>query len=285
VQVAAGTCGAAAGDGTTDDTATLQCHLTYMYSTYGGGSVYFPPGDYLVSGGGLTVQGGVSIVGAGQSLTAIQSINADSQVIAFDAATCNHSSMTNVSVYGYQNAASGTNAVVIGTNCPVILRDDTLLGGYSGLYNLGIDSLIENCFIAGYTASIVSNGANWYVRDKIDLPGGYGATYAFWQGDTPASATSAENHLVQCDFSGAYTYSVFIDDATNGAITVFDSSVMSSPILISGAKWTNFSNDELGASITANAGVVTVTGSYGFGGISVSGSATLVGGNNYNITL
>jgi hypothetical protein len=284
VKVAANGCSAAAGDGTTDDTTAIQCQLDYAYTSSGGGIVYFPPGSYLVSGGGLTLKGGVEMVGSGQAVTVVE-VKSDSGVVSFDAATCNHSAIKDMSVFGYQSASATTNAVTIGQNCPVILRDDTIWFGNSGLYNQGVDSLIENCFIAGYVGGVTSQGANWYVRDKLDTPGGFTSQYAFLQGVPFTNASSSENHFIQTDFSGTYTNSIEIQDATNSAITVFDGAVISSPVSISGAKWTNFANCEIGASVTANAGVVTVTGSYGFGGVTVSGSATIVGGNNFNVTL
>jgi hypothetical protein len=286
IRAPAGNCAAAAGNGTTDDTAAIQCHLDLVFATTGGGTVYFPPGNYLVSGGGLTLKGGVSIVGAGQHVVGIQSINADSSVVAIDPATCNHSSIRDVSILGYQNAGATTNAVTIGQNCAVILRDDTIWGGYSGLYNLGIDSLIENCFIAGYNAAVTSQGANWYVRDKLDTPGGYHSTYAFYQGDRPAGATSTENHFTQCDFSGDYSYSLVIQDASSSAITVIESSVLSSPIAVNSAMWTSFNNDEIGsAEFTANSGVLSVNGSFGFTTINVSGAAFRTGAGNFRINL
>jgi Pectate lyase superfamily protein len=277
-------CLAAAGDGSTDDTSAIQCHLDYAYKTYAGGLVFFPPGNYLVSGGGLLLQGGVEMVGSGQAVTAI-TVKSDSTVVTFDTTTCNHSAVKDVEIFGYQSASATTNAVVIGENCPVILRDDTIWFGYSGLYNEGIDSLIENCFISGYIAGVTSQGANWYVRDKLDTPGGFTSTYAFLQGSPFSGASSSENHFVQCDFSGTYTYSVAIQDATNSAITVIDGSVFSSPIDITGAKWTSFNSCEIGSSsFNAGAGIVSVTGSFGFGGVAISDSGNVVGSGNYNIT-
>jgi hypothetical protein len=288
VKTAANGCPAAVGDGTADDTSAVQCHLDYMNTNHGGGIVFFPQGNFIVSGGGLRLKGGVAMVGSGQAVTAIQ-VKTDSAVVTFDDATCNHSAVKDMGVYGYQSAAATTNAMVIGKNCAVILRDDTIWFGASALYNLGIDSLIENCFISGYTAAVTSQGANWYVRDKLDTTGSYHSTYAFYQGLPLAGATSQENHLIQCDFSGDYTYSVDIEDATNGAITVIDGSVFSSPILVNGAKWTNFSNAEIGSTsftVNAGAGIVTVTGSYGFSPLTIGGGGTnVVGAGNYNITL
>ena len=73
----------------------------------------------------------------------------------------------------------------------VILRDLTIWFGNSALVDNGVDSLIENCFLSGYTAAVTSQGANWYVRDKLDTIGAYHSTYGFLQGVPFAGASSA----------------------------------------------------------------------------------------------
>jgi len=219
------------------------------------------------------------MIGSGQAVTVIE-VETDSAVVTFDAATCNHSAIKDLSLFGYQSAASTSNAVNVGNNCPVILRDDTIWFGASAIYNNGVDSLIENCFLSGYVAAVTSQGANWYVRDKLDTTGSFPSTYAFLQGVPFTGASSEENHFVRCDFSGDYMYSVAIQDGTNGAITVFDSSVFSSPILVSGAKWTSFSNAEIGSTI------VTVMGSYAFGSTTIAGGGSnIVGSGNFSLNL
>ena len=285
VRDASNGCAAAVGDYTADDTDAIQCHLDHAVGTQGGNVVWLPPGNYLVSNGGLILRDGVELIGAGQGTTQV-SVKTDSAVVTFDADSCAYASLRDVTIAGFSSAAATTNAVAIGTNCKVILRDDRIIGGYAALYNLGIDSLIENCFLAGYTAAVTSQGANWYVRDKLDTTGDFPSVYAFLQGDRPDTASSSENHFIQCDFSGDYQFSISIADTTASAITVFDGSVMSSPISITGAKWTSFANDELGSTtFTANSGVVTVTGSYGFVPIAVTGAAVRTGAGNYNVSI
>jgi hypothetical protein len=79
---------------------------------------------------------------------------------------------------------------------------------------------------------------------------------------------------------------VAIEDTTGAAITIIDASVFSSPILVSGAKWTAFTSAELGsASFVANSGVVSVSNSYGFTTINVTGASPRAGAGNYNINL
>lgn len=56
----------AKGDGTTNDLSVVQALINSVSST-GGGAVYFPRGNYLITG--LTVPGNVFLVGAGASAT------------------------------------------------------------------------------------------------------------------------------------------------------------------------------------------------------------------------
>ncbi len=286
-------CPVATGNGSTDDTAAIQCHLTNIWQangggTSGGGVLLFPPGVYLVSNGGLTVYGGVQMMGAGQNSSTIIA-HTDTKVVSFDASTCNYSSIANMAIQGYANGGSSS-TVTIENNCKVILRDDLIWYGYTALSNNGTDSLIEDCFIYGSYASVVSDGANWYVRDKFDtLNANQSPKFAFIQGNPFSGAASLiqENHFIQSDFSGNYNYSVFINDTSNSAVTVIDGSVFSSPVVVNGAKWTNFSNDEIGSTVTvnANAGTVTVMGSFGTNGLVTiaGGGSNVVGSGNANI--
>ena len=66
---------------------------------------------------------------------------------------------------------------------------------------------------------------------------------------------------------------------------MIDGSVISSPVAIAGAKWTSFNSCEIGSSsFVAGAGIVSVNGSYGFGGVAIQDSGNVVGAGNYNIT-
>jgi hypothetical protein len=74
-------CAAAVGNGTTDDTAAIQCQIDYASATYNGGIVLFPPGNYLVSGGGLTVPHAVWLEGTGEASKMF--VNTNSSVVTF----------------------------------------------------------------------------------------------------------------------------------------------------------------------------------------------------------
>jgi hypothetical protein len=280
-------CAVAQGDSVTDDSAAIQCQIDFMIRTYGAGIVYFPCGNYLI-GSTLTVSGGVILQGGGANCTVVR-VATDLLAISFDS-SASYAGLKDLTVLGYNNPSAGRHTVFVGDNALVNMRDCVLWGGVSGLFDEGIDGLIENCNIQGYQYGVVSNGANWYVRDKIDGPPVpvSSTSYAYYQGTPFPGATSEENHFVQCDFSGSWTYSVWIQDDPAGhqrATTVFESSVFSSPIVISSAAFTVFTANELGSSFTVggSGGSVTLTGNVSVGGtLTISGSHVCAG--NINIS-
>lgn len=195
-----------------------------------------------------------------------------------------------LAVYGY-NAAAGThNAVTINKGCSYLIRDARIWFGVAGVFTMGTDGLIDNTFICGSNYNVLSAGANWYVRDKLDAcaAAATGTNHAFFQADPYSGwpGGPVENHFVQTDFSGAYNYSVYIDDSTSEAVTIISDSVMSSPIFVGNSKWANFSNAEIGSTnFVANNGVVTIANSYGLGGSTTpTGTAIYKCSNNYQIT-
>jgi hypothetical protein len=288
----ANSCAAAVGNGSTDDTAAIQCHINFMSTTYGGGFVFVSPAPsgYLVSGGGVTVPAGVYLVGAGIGASILQ-VTTNSAVVSFSISggTCptgNHNGgMRDIQINGFNNSGATTPAVSIGANCNVFIRDSRLMFGQYGLQNNGVDSYIENCFIWGYTAALISSGANWYIRDKFDQPGATAAQFGYIQNPPIAGLSPAENHFTQSDFTGGYIDSVIIQDGSgSNAITHFDGSVFSSPISITGAKVTMFGGAEFGGNITNSSGFLNIVGSYGFTGITASGAGARSCAGNANIT-
>lgn len=178
------------------------------------------------------------------------------------------------------------NAVQVEHGCVgVIIRDVRALGGYSALYIAGTDCHISNCYFgdSGGTAAVVSNGANWYERCKIDSQSNPGWYAGFLQGEYSGDGV-AENHFTDCDFSGPYTFSIYIDDAHSQAITVFNGAVMSAPCFVGHAKWTAFLGCELTARIeNAGGAPCTVANCWAASAMKVIGS-NLYKSNNVNIT-
>jgi Pectate lyase superfamily protein len=275
VKSGANGCAAAAGNGTTDDTAAIQCQLNWINTNLGGGVVFLPHGNYLVSGGGLVVKGSTFLQGQTRFVTAITS-NTDSTVITFDAATCKFGAgMADVGAYGWINASATQDTVIIGLNCPVTLSRLYAWGGHHALNTAGADGTYSDSFFCGWTGdNVFSTGANWYYSVKLDACSNPSVGSAFEQG--ASSLTTAENYFYRVDLScGTCTNSIKINDGGGSqAITFFYGAITSKPIVISNARTTSFIGGELSTSITG-AGLMNITGAY-------AGSSTTPSGGTYS---
>jgi hypothetical protein len=280
-----GGCSPAVGDGVTDDTTSLQCHLDFAFTISGGARVYFPCGSYLVSGGGLLVKGGVLLEGETVTCSHLQ-VSTDSKILTFDSATCAQwGGVRNMFIVGFNNAGATQDVITIGNNCPIILEDNYVWFGRYAINTSGVDGKYINTFACGFTGCVSSNGANWYIRMKLDTPGiSSGAAYT--QGVFVLDPTAAENHFDQSDFSGGFTSSINISDSNNKAITVFAGSVFSSPINIGPSGWTSIVSAEIGSTTFSNtAGQVSVTASKAFSATTASGGGTRhCDTSNFNLT-
>lgn len=275
-------CAKAFGNGSNVDTAAIQCQINYMEANFGGGIVFFPPGTYLVDGGvsgGVNVPAGIWLEGTGVNSTAITvTAGSNTRPLAFSitGGTCpsgNHNGgMEKIAVYGDTNPSTVGNNINIGADCNVTLRDDRILYGEIGLVNAGVDSVIDNCFIWGWSGAVQSSGANWYIRDKLDQPGSQGAGYAFFQTTPISGLVSAENHLIHIDMTGDYTNSLVINDGSgNNSILTVTNSVFSSPILITNAETTIFGENEIGSTSFTASGNVVVIGNAAVSQTAISG--------------
>jgi Pectate lyase superfamily protein len=99
--------GGAAGDGTTDDTAAVQAAITACQSA-GGGTVWFPPGTYIVTG--LTITGSdVTLRGSGIGATIISLKNSsNTSVIAVSGTGTVNVHVEDLSIEGNKANQSGT---------------------------------------------------------------------------------------------------------------------------------------------------------------------------------
>lgn len=274
----------AKADGVTDDTTAFQNAIDLINGHFGNsGTVDVPTGDYLCISG-ITLKGSVRLVGAGVNGSRINSINYNLATVIVCDALCSYASIENISVYGYLNAAATHNTVTIQNNALVICRDCVFYGGVSGLNTAGVDCYFENCAFDGYGFNVLSTGANWYVRCKIDTAVASGATAGFHQGAYFTTGV-AENHFTQCDFSGSYTNSIEIADGGQvSALTVFEGCVFSKPIVITSANVSMFSGGEIGSSVTVGTNPTIINGCAAVSGaIVVSGAGKVVSGC-YNIS-
>lgn len=273
-------CTAAFGDNITDDTASIQCHINNVAAT-GGGYVYFPSGQYVVTG--ITVPQAVWLFGDNLWTTSIRT-HSDLTVLKFENVVggngkCNggnhYGGLYNIAIDGYYNINATSPAVIIGNECNVTIYDASLMYGKYGIDNRGVDSRIERSMVWGFTGGMISSGANWYRNVKFNQPGTTSAFYAVYLATPIPELTSvAENHFTDVDFSGTYNYSVYADDSgTNKAITVFQGAVFAAPVVVASAKATMFSGIEFGhTTLYVNSGYVNIVGSYAFSSTSVSGA-------------
>ena len=275
IKMAANGCAAVVANGTTDDSAALQCQIDYLYNTWGGGVLLHSGGNARI-GTTVYVKGQTTIVGLGQTVSSFGAIG-DTTALWFVQTGSGPKQLLNIGVYGYQSSAATKAVVRVDPNVGVVFRDATIWGGSFALATAGIDGLYENVDFNGWGATggnIYSTGANWYVRCKIDNGAAGTTTYAFYQG---ATSFLAENHFVQSDFSGNFTYSVYIDDGGNHkAITVFEGSIFSAPIIIISAQWTAFIGAEIGSNsfVFNGPGDLTVSASRSFVPFTIGGSGT-----------
>lgn len=260
----------ATGNGSVSDDTTIQNAINYMYTTYGGGVVYLPPGNYLITTG-ITIKGTVRVIGAGEYTTYLNGFATNVNTVTFDSSCTRGCGLENINVQGYANVAATTNAIVVSQNVPAVMTNVIGWYGSAGLFTQGIDGCHTNCWFIGSVNGIVSSGANWYNRCIVDSNGSFSSYQSgFIQGVKYGGATSQENHFVMCDFSGPFTNSVAIHGsnvATPFTISVFEGCIMSAPIDILGAYWTSLIGCEL-------AGNVVLNGSTG-GNCSVVGCAAI----------
>lgn len=291
VDVRSGANGCATADptGAVSATVAINCQVTYMSATFGGGIVFISPGSYLISGGGIVVPAGVRLIGVGET-SSVLFTSTDSTVVTFatTGTTCpsgNHDGgMGLIYVAGYTVSPTKP-AVKIGDNCNVTIRDSKILYGSFGLQNDGVDSKIQNNFIWGYTAALSGGGANWYFRNKFDQPGADAATYGYHQTANISGLTTPENFFIQNDFSGNYTFSIKIDDTGNTSLTHFLQNVSSSPIVITNSRYVGVVDSEIGSTtFTVSNGNLGMVGSYGFASTTLTGGGSRACSANTNLT-
>jgi hypothetical protein len=274
--------------GSTDSGTAIQNAINHLVA-FGGGIVFFPPGAYKSTAATITVKSGVRLIGASRNSVSLGTGATSAfagPILSFDS-TCTYAGAEHMFIQGYFGGSPSQPTVSVAANVPVILKDLYLWGGTYGLQTAGVDGFYENIFPEGYTANITSTGANWYVRCKVDTGAIPGSTPSngFTQLNSGGSGV-AENHFLQCDFSGNYTNSITINDTSGTqAITTFEGCVFSSPIIITNGRVQMFSACEIGSTtFTVGTNPCVVTGCASTStAITISGAGKVVAGN-YNIS-
>lgn len=274
----------AVGNNSTDDYGAIQAAINSLTAT-SGGIVLIPPGNYRVNST-LVINTSVMLRGTGNGSCAINVGNNDISVLTINGGR--FSGAQNLFLVGYQNVAATSIAVSVGVNIPALFRDCFIWGGKYAFGNEGVDGYYENIDFAGagLGGNIISTGANWYVRCKIDQNVVASATGFFQQA---GAGTVKENHFTQCDFSGTYTNSIQINDSVANSYMNFVQCVFSKPCILQVAKWVSFNSCEFGGGssqfqIAGTVGVVSISNSYAFAATAApTGAQVMKISNNYNI--
>lgn len=262
-----------------DCAAVIQAAIDEVYSKYGGGPLWLPRNGNYKCGSGLTLRGGVNLVGHGKDQCMLNFQGVDVDAITLDS-TCKYAGARDLSIQGYQGASPTKSTVLVAAGVPAIFQRCLIWGGLTALNVNGVDSTFEDCFInpkegVANSAGVLSGGANWYKRCKIDTAGGGSVTDAFRQTARAAGLTGVmENHFEQCDFSGPFTRSRNINDGgENSAITIFDGCVISSPIVISNHRASIFMGNEFGSTSFSTPGNTSLVGNYAFSAMTVANAS------------
>lgn len=153
---------AAAGDGVTDDAATINAFLSTLTS---GATVFLPPNKiYLISGANLTVPAGVSIIGANSPLSK-NAANTLSGVSGFAVATNrtiaisnqrNH--LKNLLIY-QQGLPTAPNTAA------AIAEVATWQGNGVGLTLTNDGTIVEDCLILGFGTGIYTKTGRFLLKN------------------------------------------------------------------------------------------------------------------------
>jgi hypothetical protein len=256
-----------------DSTTEIQEAIDYMYTVYGGGYVFIPPGEYITSSAGLTVKGGCILLGSGQGAGLINGTNQDATVITFDE-SCVYAGMYELLVGGYASTLAVNSAVVIANGVPVNMRNSKIVGGNYALYNGGDDGRFYNIFLTGYVGGCVySTGGNFYTDCKFDSS--TGAKYGFYVAPNFSGGID-ENYLVNTDLSGNFLNSVHIDCGTTSAFTKLVSCIVSSPVVIVNHTWTAFVSSTFGSNFVGCGNFSGTVATLAGGNIILSGNFNIV---------
>lgn len=199
----------ALGDGTGNDATAIQKAID-LIST---GAVYLPKGNYRVTAG-ITVPAGITLLGDGDNATIIDGSATDVVTVTVNGM---RSGIEKIAIYGKgvnndTGVFGATNHALKVNGVENIVRDVLAWGGNYAIHANGVDGLYENVNAnQSYGLGlVVSNGANWFVRDKFDhSPTGVANTstqpYAAWAATTAytvGQVVTTGGYAIQCVTAG-----------------------------------------------------------------------------------
>jgi Pectate lyase superfamily protein len=171
----------AKGDGTTDDTAAIQAAINTAATT--GGTVYLPPGTYLVSSP-LTVSGtGVNIVGSNQAATKFK-IAAGFSGAAVLLITGNVCAVQNLSITGISTTYSSNPAcdgIRISNAVRTVVRD------------------VQTQYVNGWGVNVLPSGSGFCLFTVLDNVHTYQGNQGIHVLAVTGSGFNAGAYLVNCN--------------------------------------------------------------------------------------
>lgn len=214
----------AKGDGVTDNT-TAVAQAVAAINALGGGTVYFPPGNFYVAGSITDGTTAVRFVGASEgsaqnaaSTAAVQVTGTTVQVGVNAVSVFNlsnlRSSLINLNILG-QNAIGATVPAVTLASVEGLIRDCRVKFGSSCISVTGGDAVLDNLKVyLAYGPTVIDCPRGAYLRRcKVDQSGtketwvapSLGTTFSPWAATTSYSlntVVSLSGWLMQCQSAG-----------------------------------------------------------------------------------
>ncbi|MFM7009103.1 MAG: glycosyl hydrolase family 28-related protein [Betaproteobacteria bacterium] len=169
----------AKGDGSTNDGPALRA-LIDTIEVAGGGTMFFPPGTYMVGGtgtasqGGLALPNGVHILGSGRGATTIKAIDPSSVAMtgvvrSKSATTTFGMRVEHITISGPDTSSQDVPVIYLASSDEnVVIRDVNVTGGKNGVGNGGYGIRIES----GCKHVLLDNVASYSnARDGIYING------------------------------------------------------------------------------------------------------------------
>ncbi len=236
----------AVGDGLTDDTAAIQAAINSLTS----GTVYIPPGTYLV--GRIDLKSGVSVIGAGWASILSKKNSANAYVFAnADAAVpIDDMRIANLKIDGN--------------------KDNNTSGG--GINTCGRNVVIEGCYIDDTTDASINFGVphtgttnqpnsgrsrivNNYCRNPSTGTNAWGCI-----GITHGDYVVVANNVCESTESEIMSYGIDIEPNSGNSV---DGAIIANNVIISGRLFVDCANAPTGDNIIVQGNVVSADGSYG----------------------
>lgn len=219
----------ALGNNSADDTTAIQAAITALGS--GGGTVIFPPGNYCIKTGPLTVtQAGITL--KGQNRQAGSTLKTCGQDVSIISATATHTEIERLSLQGSNVLSTTKPTISFGSGCvECTVRDSLVLFGQNAINANGAGeiNIYDSKLLEAYGSAVVylatTGGHIW--RTKIDQswpvsqPTFNSVTLSAWQATTAYTAgnlVTNNGFILQASVGGTSGGSAPTNPAYGGSV-------------------------------------------------------------------